>query len=166
MSDIEGNAITLIAAKDIPKAIEEFGVTASKQQVGKALEITDKGVVLPTGDNTKFVGIVKAASADSISHYALSKMVDGALIKHDDAYVAPYYDAGVTIPAGKALAVERNCMSYVLMEDNTAKVGDLIGLSTTQPGAFKVETDPTKVVGRVYSEPSAYNIVKAYIKAI
>ena len=61
MSDIEGNAITLIAAKDIPKAIEEFGVTASKQQVGKALEITDKGVSLPTGESTKFVGIVKAA---------------------------------------------------------------------------------------------------------
>lgn len=166
MSDITGDAITLIAAAEIPKAIEEFGVTASKQQVGKALEITDTGVQLPTGDATKFVGIVKAGSADSISHYAESKMVDGTLIRHGTEYVAPYYDAGITVPEGKALTVERNCISYVLMEDNSAKVGDLIGLSTTKPGAFKVETDAAQAVGRVYSEPSAYNIVRAYIKAI
>ena len=81
---------------------------------------------------------------------------------------APYYLGNVTVLAGQALTVERNCITYVLADEegDEIKFGDLIGCAAN--GKFKKVTDVDKAVGRAYSNQAdnRYNVIRAYIEAI
>ena len=166
MSDITGDAFTIHAAETIEKAIEHVGKTASQQQVGKAIAIKNDGtgaVLANASDNaTTFIGVVKAASGESQATFAASRMVNDAVTGANPT-LAPYYQGDVTIPEGKAMTVERNCVTYVLMSENI-KAGELIGCAAD--GKFKKVTAIADAVGRAYSANDANNVARVYIRAI
>lgn len=163
MSDIDGNAFTIHAAEKIEKAIESLGTTASKTQVGKAVTVSSTGAKLgAAADVDNFIGIVKAVSGEGVATFATSKIVNG-LVNGGDVTEAPYYDSNVTVPAGGAFTVERNCISYVLFDGDVA-FGDPITLA--DDGKFKKAGSSDTIIGRVYGELDSNNVARAYIKAI
>ena len=166
MSDITGDAFTIHAAETIEKAIEHVGKTSSQEQIGKAIAIKDDGtgaIMATADDNAKtFIGVVKAASGESQATFAQSRMVNDAVTGANPT-MAPYYQGDVTIPEGKAMTVERNCVTYVLMEGDI-KAGELIGCAAN--GKFKKVTAIADAVGRAYSANNANNVARVYIRAI
>lgn len=163
MSDITGDAFTIHAAENIEKAIESLGKTAAKTQVGKAVIATDKGAKMASaGQEDCFIGIVKAASGEAQATFAVSKMVNEPVDGSNPTY-APYYEGNVTIPKGKSFALERNQISYVLI-DGTVTFGDPLKLAND--GKFAKAGANDKVIGRVYGLPDTNNVVRAYLRAI
>ena len=77
--------------------------------------------------------------------------------------MAPYYQGNVTIPEGKAMTVERNCVTYVLMSEDVM-AGELIACDAD--GKFKPTSDASKAVGRAYSANDANDVARVYIRAI
>lgn len=164
MSDITGDAFTIHAAEEIIAAIEHVGKTAAQEQIGKALEITDEGAILGSDSTTpdNFIGIVKAVSGEGRATFAKSRMVND-LVTGADPTEAPYYDGNVDVPAGRAMTVERNCITYILMDDGDIEVGDLI--KPAADGKFTKANAMADAVGRAYSIKDANSIVRAYIHA-
>lgn len=164
MSDITGDAFTVHAAEEITAAIEHVGKTAAQEQIGKALEITADGAVIGSASTTpdNFIGIVKAVSGEGRASFAKSRMVNDPVIGADPT-LAPYYDGNVDVPAGRAMTVDRNCVTYVLMDDADIKVGDLI--KPAADGKFTKATAMADAVGRAYSIKNANSVVRAYIHA-
>lgn len=164
MSDITGDAFTIHAAEEIVAAIEHMGKTAAQEQVGKALEITDEGAILGTASTTpdNFIGIVKAVSGEGRASFAKARMVND-LVTGADPTEAPYYDGNVDVPAGRAMTVERNCITYVLMDDGDIEIGDLI--KPAADGKFTKASAMSDAVGRAYSIKDSNSIVRAYIHA-
>lgn len=179
MSDITGNAFTIHAADKIEKAIEHLGYTSSQQQVGKGIsakvdatgsEFNARGAILCDDGDTKeqFLGVVKAVTSEAEVEFAKTKMLGNPVTGANPTH-APYYLGNVTVLAGQALTVERNCITYVLADgkaQDKIKFGDLIGCAAD--GKFKKVTDVSKAVGRAYSNQadSRYDVVRAYIEAI
>ena len=168
MSDITGDAFTIHAKEDLVKAIEHVGKTTSQMQVGKALALDgdDKGVrFAKDGDTGKqFIGIVKAASGEAMATFAQARMINDPVNGANPTY-APYYDGNVTVPAGKAVTVERNCITYVMMaEGEDIKAGQLI--KPADDGLFAVCDDIADAVGRAYSANDSNNVARVYIRGI
>ena len=185
MSDIKGDAFTIHTAEKIEKAIEHVGFTSSQQQVGKGISIkTDgtgsaynaRGAVLSgEGDDlTKFIGVVKAVTSEAEVEFAKTKTLGNPVTGANPTH-APYYLGNVTVLAGQALTVERNCITYVLAatEDgkgntitdaNKIQFGDLIACGID--GKFVKTTDIDEAVGRAYSNQAdnRYDVIRAYIK--
>ena len=166
MSDITGDAFTIHAKEDLVNAIEHVGKTSSQMQVGKALALDgdDEGVrFAKDGDTGKeFIGIVKAASGEAMATFAQSRMVNDP-VNGANPTLAPYYDGNVTVPAGKAVTVERNCISYVMMAEDV-QAGQLI--KPADDGLFAVADDIDEAVGRAYSANDSNNIARCYIRGI
>lgn len=166
MSDITGDAFTIHAKETIVNAIEHVGKTASQMQVGKAIALDgdDDGARLAkaTDDPSTFIGIVKAASGESQATFAASRMINDAVTGADPT-MAPYYQGNVTIPEGKAMTVERNCVTYVLMSEDVM-AGELI--TCDADGKFKPTSDASEAVGRAYSANDANDVARVYIRAI
>lgn len=166
MSDITGDAFTIHAKETIVNAIEHVGKTAAQMQVGKAIALDgdDDGARLATADDdvSTFIGIVKAASGESQATFAASRMINDAVTGADPT-MAPYYQGNVTIPEGKAMTVERNCITYVLMSEDV-KAGELIACDAD--GKFKPTSDASAAVGRAYSANDANDVARVYIRAI
>lgn len=164
MSDILGNSLTVHAAEEIIAAIEHLGTTAAQEQVGKALEITADGAILGTSNTTpdNFIGIVKAVSGEGRAHFAKSKMVND-LVTGADPTEAPYYDGNVDVPEGRGMTVERNCVTYVLMDDTDIEVGDLI--KPAADGKFTKASAISEAVGRAYSTKDVNDVARVYIGA-
>jgi len=165
MSDITGDAFVVYAAEEIKDAIEHVGKTSSQMQVGKGIKIFDETGVTKSVDGTKadeFIGVVKAVSGEAQLSFAQTRMVNDPVNGANPTF-APYYDGNVTVPAGKALTIERNCITYVLA-DGDIEAGDLIGCAAG--GKFKAVDDITKAVGRAYGAPDANDVVRVYIRAI
>lgn len=166
MSDITGDAFTIHAKETIVNAIEHVGKTSSQMQVGKAIALDgdDDGarLAIASDDPSTFIGIVKAASGESQATFAASRMVNDAVTGANPT-MAPYYQGNVTIPEGKAMTVERNCVTYVLMSKDV-KAGELIACDAD--GKFKPTSDASKAVGRAYSANDANDVARVYIRAI
>ena len=180
MSDITGDAITIHAAEKIEDAIEHVGYTSSQQQVGKAIKLdldstgTDfnaRGAKKADKDTTKveFLGIVKAVTSEAQGSFAPTKML-GNPVTGANPTEAPYYLGNVTVLAGQALTVERNCITYALADENAKiKFGDPI--KCADDGKFTKadpDTDQDSIVGRSYSNQAdnRYDVIRAYIEAI
>ncbi len=179
MSDITGNAFTIHAAEKIEKAIEHVGHTSSQEQIGKGIsanvgatgtEFNARGAVLCKDGDTreKFLGVVKAVTSEAEVEFAKTKMLGNPVTGANPTH-APYYLGNVTVLAGQALTVERNCITYVLADGEAQekiKFGDLIGCAKN--GKFKKVTDVDKAVGRAYSNQAdnRYDVIRAYIEAI
>jgi hypothetical protein len=175
MSDIKGDAFTIHTAEKIEKAIEHVGFTSSQQQVGKGISIKTDGdlsaynargaVLSQDGDDlTKFIGVVKAVTSEAEVEFAKTKTLGNPVTGANPTH-APYYLGNVTVLAGQALTVERNCITYVLAEEGEEiKFGDLIACS--DDGLFKKATDLDDAVGRAYSNQAdnRYDVIRAYIK--
>ena len=166
MSDITGDAFTIHAKEDLVNAIEHIGKTSSQMQVGKALALDgdDEGVrFAKDGDNAEqFIGIVKAASGEAMATFAQARMINDPVNGANPTY-APYYDGNVTVPAGKAVTVERNCITYVLMAEDI-QAGQLI--KPADDGLFAVCDDVADAVGRAYSANDSNNVARVYIRGI
>ena len=166
MSDITGDAFTIHVKETIVNAIEHVGKTSSQMQVGKAIALDgdDDGarLAIASDDPSTFIGIVKAASGESQATFAASRMINDAVTGADPT-MAPYYQGNVTIPEGKAITVERNCVTYVLMSEDV-KAGELI--TCDADGKFKPTSDASKAVGRAYSANDANDVARVYIRAI
>lgn len=166
MSDITGDAFTIHVKETIVNAIEHVGKTSSQMQVGKAIALDgdDDGARLAIADDdpSTFIGIVKAASGESQATFAASRMINDAVTGADPT-MAPYYQGNVTIPEGKAITVERNCVTYVLMSEDVM-AGELI--TCDADGKFKPTSDASKAVGRAYSANDANDVARVYIRAI
>jgi len=166
MSDITGDAFVVYAAETLEKAIEHVGKTSSQEQIGKAIAIKDEtGVKIATAsdDATTFIGIVKAASGEAQVGFASARMIND-VVTGADPTVAPYFTGDVTIPQGKALTIERNCISYVF-GDEDIKAGDLIKCAAD--GKFTTADDLSDgAVGRAYSSANSNGVIRAYIRAI
>lgn len=187
MSDITGDAFVVYAAETLPNAIEHVGKTSSQEQIGKAIAIADETGVKIADDNDDaktFIGIVKAASGEAQVGFGSARMIND-VVTGADPTVAPYFTGNVTIPKGKALTIERNCISYVFIADSdktTVKAGDLIAPAGTPAaagatdaeklaaaeaaGRFKVVDDIEDAVGRAYSSANSNGVIRAYIRAI
>lgn len=177
MSDITGNAFTIHAAEKIEKAIEHVGYTSSQQQVGKGIsakidgtgsEYNARGAVLSADgdDKVKFLGIVKAVTSEAEASFAKTKTLGNPVTGANPTH-APYYLGDVTVLAGQALTVERNCITYVLAkEDAGIQFGDLIACA--DDGKFKKASDASEAVGRAYSNQAdnRYDVIRVYIEAI
>lgn len=175
MSDIKGDAFTIHTAEKIEKAIEHVGFTSSQQQVGKGISIKVNGtgseynargaVLSQDGDDlTKFIGVVKAVTSEAEVEFAKTKTLGNPVTGANPTH-APYYLGNVTVLAGQALTVERNCITYVLATaDEGIKFGDLIACD--DDGKFKKATDLDDAVGRAYSNQAdnRYDVIRAYIK--
>lgn len=175
MSDIKGDAFTIHTAEKIEKAIEHVGFTSSQQQVGKGISIKVNGtgseynargaVLSQDGDDlTKFIGVVKAVTSEAEVEFAKTKTLGNPVTGANPTH-APYYLGNVTVLAGQALTVERNCITYVLATAGEGiKFGDLIACD--DDGKFKKTTDIDKAVGRAYSNQAdnRYDVIRAYIK--
>jgi len=164
MSDITGDAFTIHAAEEIVAAIEHVGKTASQEQIGKSLEITSDGAVMGSASTTpdNFIGIVKAVSGEGRASFAQSRMVNDPVTGADPT-LAPYYDGNVDVPAGRAMTVDRNCITYVLMDDKDIEVGDLI--KPAADGKFTKASSMSEAVGRAYSIKNANSVARVYIHA-
>ena len=162
MSDITGDAITIHAAEKIEDAIEHVGYTSSQQQVGKAIKLkldamgddfNARGAVKADKNTTKaeFLGVVKAVTSEAQGSFA------------------PYYLGNVTVLAGQALTVERNCITYVLAEEAAdIKFGDPIKCADN--GKFTKadpNSDQDSIVGRSYSNQAdnRYNVIRVMVRA-
>ena len=80
---------------------------------------------------------------------------------------APYFLGDVTVLAGQALTVERNCITYVLAKaGEEIEFGDLIKCDDN--GLFAKADDADEAVGRAYSNQAdnKYDVIRAYIEAI
>ena len=177
MSDITGNAFTIHAAEKIEKAIEHVGYTSTQQQVGKgisaAVESQETGfnargarLSKENDKKEKFLGVVKAVTSEAEIEFAKTKMLGNPVTGANPTH-APYYLGNVTVLPGQGLTVERNCITYVLAEEDAdIKFGDLIACA--DKGLFKATTDVDEAVGRAYSNQAdnRYNVVRAYIEAI
>ena len=177
MSDITGNAFTIHAAEKLEKAIEHVGYTSSQQQVGKGIsanvESTDteynaRGAIFCKSGDTKetFLGVVKAVTSEAQGEFARTKTLGNPVTGANPTY-APYFLGDVTVLAGQALTVERNCITYVLAtEGEDIKFGDL--LACDADGKFKKASSVDKAVGRAYSNQAdnRYDVIRAYIEAI
>ena len=177
MSDITGNAFTIHAAEKIEKAIEHVGYTSSQQQVGKGIcaktdatgtEYNARGAVLCADgdDKEKFLGVVKAVTSEAQGEFAKTKTLGNPVTGANPTY-APYFLGDVTVLAGQALTVERNCITYVLAKkDENIKFGDLIACS--DDGLFQKANGVEDAVGRAYSNQAdnKYDVIRAYIEAI
>ena len=175
MSDIKGDAFTIHTAEKIEKAIEHVGFTSSQQQVGKGISIKVNGtgseynargaVLSQDGDDlTKFIGVVKAVTSEAEVEFAKTKTLGNPVTGANPTH-APYYLGNVTVLAGQALTVERNCITYVLATAGEGiKFGDLIACD--DDGKFKKTTDIDVAVGRAYSNQAdnRYDVIRAYIK--
>lgn len=161
MSDITGDAITIVAAENIVNAIEKVGTTSAQQQVFKAIEKTATGAKLASATTKPedFAGVVKAASGEAIMSYAQSRNVS-APIKGNSYNDAPFYYGNVTIPAGASFTVERHCISYVLGE-TTIKFNDNLALDAD--GKFKTAGNTDAVVAKAESDADANGVVRASI---
>ena len=165
MSDITGDAFVVYAAETLEKAIEHVGTTSSQEQIGKAIAIKDDtGVKIATADDDSetFIGIVKAASGEAQVGFGSARMIND-IVTGADPTVAPYFTGDVTIPKGKALTIERNCISYVFGDD-TIKAGDLIKCAAN--GKFTKAANISEAVGRAYGAANSNNVIRAYIRAI
>ena len=181
MSDITGNAFTIHAAEKLEKAIEHVGYTSSQQQVGKGISANIEGADSPYNargarfckdgdDKTQFLGVVKAVTSEAQGEFAKTKTLGNPVTGANPTY-APYFLGDVTVLEGQALTVERNCITYVLAKKGEdIKFGDLIACADDgdAKGLFKKETDPSKAVGRAYSNQAdnAYDVIRVYIEAI
>lgn len=177
MSDITGNAFTIHAAEKIEKAIEHVGYTSNQQQVGKGISANIDGDVSPYNargavlcadgdDKEKFLGVVKAVTSEAEVEFAKTKTLGNPVTGANPTH-APYYLGNVTVLAGQALTVERNCITYVLAEEEAGiKFGDLIACA--DDGLFKKASSVDEAVGRAYSNQAdnRYNVIRAYIEAI
>lgn len=179
MSDITGDAFVVYAAEELTNAIEHVGKTSSQEQIGKAIEIKDQtGVKIATNNAKadKFIGVVKAASGEAQVGFGSARMIND-IVTGADPTVAPYFTGNVTIPAGKALTIERNCITYVFADETVPenataeqreaiiiKAGDLIGCAAN--GKFKKVSAIADAVGRAYSSSNANGVIRAYIRAI
>lgn len=179
MSDITGDAFVVYAAEPLEKAIEHVGTTSSQEQIGKAIAIKNEtGVKIATesDDSKTFIGIVKAASGEAQVGFGSARMIND-IVTGADPTVAPYFTGDVTIPQGKALTIERNCISYVFADETggesataeqqaaaVIKAGDLIGCAAD--GKFKKVSAIADAVGRAYSSSNANGVIRAYIRAI
>ena len=176
MSDIKGDAFTIHAAEDIPKAIEHVGFTSSQQQVGKGISLNLKGTgtaynvkgakLCEDGDTEKeFIGVVKAVTSEAEADFAKTKALGNPVTGANPTH-APYYLGNVKVLAGQALTVERNCITYVLAtEEEGIEFGDLIACD--DHGKFKkAAEDGSDAVGRAYSNQAdnKYDVIRAYIK--
>jgi hypothetical protein len=175
MSDIKGDAFTIHTAEKIEKAIEHVGFTSSQQQVGKGISIKVDGtgseynargaVLSQDGDDlTKFIGVVKAVTSEAEVEFAKTKTLGNPVTGANPTH-APYYLGNVTVLAGQALTVERNCITYVLAKaDEDIQFGDLIKCS--DDGLFAKAKDLDEAVGRAYSNQAdnRYDVIRAYIK--
>ena len=175
MSDIKGDAFTIHTAEKIEKAIEHVGFTSSQQQVGKGISIKTDGdlstynargaVLSQDGDDlTKFIGVVKAVTSEAEVEFAKTKTLGNPVTGANPTH-APYYLGNVTVLAGQALTVERNCITYVLAkEGEEIEFGDLIKCS--DDGLFAKAEDLDEAVGRAYSNQAdnRYDVIRAYIK--
>lgn len=179
MSDITGDAITIHAAEKIENAIEHVGYTSSQQQVGKAIklaldatgtEYNARGAKVADADTTKveFLGIVKAVTSEAQGSFAPTKML-GNPVTGANPTEAPYYLGNVTVLAGQALTVERNCITYALAdEDADIKFGDPIKCAAD--GKFTKadpDSDQDSIVGRSYSNQAdnRYNVIRVMVRA-
>ena len=178
MSDITGNAFTIHAAEKLEKAIEHVGYTSSQQQVGKGIsakvEDTTGTAYNARGarfcksgdDKVQFLGVVKAVTSVAQGEFAKTKTLGNPVTGANPTY-APYFLGDVTVLAGQALTVERNCITYVLATKNEGiKFGDLIACDAD--GKFKKASSVDKAVGRAYSNQAdnRYDVIRAYIEAI
>ena len=175
MSDIKGDAFTIHTAEKIEKAIEHVGFTSSQQQVGKGISIKTSGdtstynargaVLSQDGDDlTKFIGVVKAVTSEAEVEFAKTKTLGNPVTGANPTH-APYYLGNVTVLAGQALTVERNCITYVLAtEGEDIEFGDLIACDDNRK--IKKATDLDDAVGRAYSNQAdnRYDVIRAYIK--
>ena len=165
MSDITGDAFVVYAADKIEDAIEHVGKTSSQMQVGKGIAIKDETGVTKSGASTtakEFIGVVKAVSGEAQVGFGTARMIND-VVTGADPTVAPYFTGNVTVPAGKALTIERNCITYVLA-DGDIEAGDLIGCAAD--GKFKAVDTVAEAVGRAYGAPDANDVVRVYIRAI
>lgn len=168
MSDITGDAFVVYAAEDIENAIEHVGKTSRQEQIGKGIAIKDEtGVTKSVSGTTadKFIGVVKAVSGEAQLSFAKTRMINDPVNGANPTY-APYFDGNVTVPAGKALTIERNCVTYVFADETEEKIaaGDLIGCA--DEGRFKKVTAVADAVGRAYGAANANGVIRAYIRAI
>ena len=177
MSDITGNAFTIHAAEKLEKAIEHVGYTSSQQQVGKGISANVEST--GTADNArgarfckdgddkeKFLGVVKAVTSEAQAEFAITKTLGNPVTGANPTY-APYFLGDVTVLAGQALTVERNCITYVLADEGEGiKFGDLITCS--DDGKFKKASSVDEAVGRSYSNQAdnKYDVIRVYIEAI
>lgn len=175
MSDIKGDAFTIHTAEKIEKAIEHVGFTSSQQQVGKGISIKTDGdlsaynargaVLSQNGDDlTKFIGVVKAVTSEAEVEFAKTKTLGNPVTGANPTH-APYYLGNVTVLAGQALTVERNCITYVLAKaKEDIQFGDLIKCS--DDGLFAKAVNLDEAVGRAYSNQAdnRYDVIRAYIK--
>lgn len=175
MSDIKGDAFTIHTAEKIEKAIEHVGFTSSQQQVGKGISIKTDGdlsaynargaVLSQDGDDlTKFIGVVKAVTSEAEVEFAKTKTLGNPVTGANPTH-APYYLGNVTVLAGQALTVERNCITYVLAKaEEDIQFGDLIKCSND--GLFAKADNLDEAVGRAYSNQAdnRYDVIRAYIK--
>lgn len=177
MSDITGDAFTIHAAEKLEKAIEHVGYTSSQQQVGKGIcakidatgtEYNARGAVFCADgdDKEKFLGVVKAVTSEAQGEFARTKTLGNPVTGANPTY-APYFLGDVTVLAGQALTVERNCITYVLAKaEEDIKFGDLIACS--DDGLFKKASGVEDAVGRAYSNQAdnKYDVIRVYIEAI
>lgn len=177
MSDITGNAFTIHAAEKLEKAIEHVGYTSSQQQVGKGIsaKVESTGTAYNArgarfckdgDDRTQFLGVVKAVTSEAQGEFARTKTLGNPVTGANPTY-APYFLGDVTVLAGQALTVERNCITYVLAKAGEGiKFGDLI--KCDDDGLFAKADDIDEAVGRAYSNQAdnKYNVIRAYIEAI
>ena len=180
MSDITGNAFTIHTSEKIEKAIEHVGYTSSQQQVGKAIAINTagdlssynaRGAKLADSDTDKsaFIGVVKAVTSEAQGEFARTKTLGNPVTGANPTY-APYFLGDVTVLPGQALTVERNCITYVLAEEDAdIEFGDMI--KCADDGKFTKATAADlkdgKVVGRSYSNQAdnRYDVIRVYIEA-
>ena len=172
MSDIKGDAFTIHTAEKIEKAIEHVGFTSSQQQVGKGISIKVNGtgseynargaVLSQDGDDlTKFIGVVKAVTSEAEVEFAKTKTLGNPVTGANPTH-APYYLGNVTVLAGQALTVERNCITYVLATAGEGiKFGDLIACD--DDGKFKTAGSGDSVVAKAMSDADDNGVVRASI---
>lgn len=171
MSDIVGDSVSIQVAEKIENAIEHVGYTSSQQQVGKLLAFTENGLVLATKNTTlaDFAGVVKAVTSEAEGSFAKTKVLGNPVTGANPTY-APYYLGNVSVNIGQKLTVERNCISFVLAEEESGiKFGDPVKCADNGriAKATAEEVADGTAIGRAYSNQAdnRYDVVKIRVRA-
>ena len=114
------------------------------------------------------LGVVKAVTSEAQGEFARTKTLGNPVTGANPTY-APYFLGDVTVLAGQALTVERNCITYALAdEDADIKFGDPIKCAAD--GKFTKadpDSDQDSIVGRSYSNQAdnRYDVIRVMVRA-